>query len=87
MRPDLIGHYLYGRLHGGVISASLDALGGLARTYLLAEAIIRRLADWIDPSVLHALLAHDLPLSLDDEASTRDSAARVQAAIGDPGAR
>ncbi|MBP8265587.1 MAG: DNA topoisomerase (ATP-hydrolyzing) subunit B [Zoogloea sp.] len=66
----------------GAEAIHTDALGGLARTYLLAEAIIRRLADWIDPSVLHALLAHDLPLSLDDEASTRDSAARVQAAIG-----
>jgi uncharacterized protein (TIGR00369 family) len=30
MRPDLIGHYLYGRLHGGVISAVLDAMGGVA---------------------------------------------------------
>jgi DNA gyrase subunit B len=42
-----------------------DALGGLARTYLLAEAVIRRLTDWIDPTVLHALLAHDLPLSVE----------------------
>lgn len=30
MRPDLVGHYLYGRLHGGVISATLDAVGGCA---------------------------------------------------------
>jgi uncharacterized protein (TIGR00369 family) len=30
MRPDLVGHPTYNRLHGGVISASLDALGGLA---------------------------------------------------------
>lgn len=30
MRHDLIGHYSYNRIHGGVISASLDALGGLA---------------------------------------------------------
>jgi uncharacterized protein (TIGR00369 family) len=30
MRPELIGHYLHGRLHGGVISATLDATGGLA---------------------------------------------------------
>lgn len=30
MRPELVGHYLYGRLHGGVISATLDATGGLA---------------------------------------------------------
>ena len=30
MRPELIGHYGHHRLHGGVISATLDALGGLA---------------------------------------------------------
>jgi uncharacterized protein (TIGR00369 family) len=30
MRPDLIGHYTHQRLHGGVISATLDAMGGLA---------------------------------------------------------
>ena len=30
MRPELVGHYQYNRLHGGVISASLDGLGGLA---------------------------------------------------------
>jgi uncharacterized protein (TIGR00369 family) len=30
MRPELVGHYLHGRLHGGVISATLDHMGGLA---------------------------------------------------------
>jgi uncharacterized protein (TIGR00369 family) len=30
MRPELVGHFAYNRLHGGVISASLDAMGGLA---------------------------------------------------------
>ena len=30
MRDDLIGHFGLQRIHGGVISASLDALGGLA---------------------------------------------------------
>lgn len=30
MREDLIGHYGHQRLHGGVISAGLDAMGGLA---------------------------------------------------------
>ena len=37
MRPDLVGHYLYGRLHGGVISAVLDATGGNAVMWALAE--------------------------------------------------
>jgi uncharacterized protein (TIGR00369 family) len=30
MRPDLIGHSAYQRIHGGVISAGLDSMGGLA---------------------------------------------------------
>ena len=30
MKPELVGHYAYNRLHGGVISAGLDAMGGLA---------------------------------------------------------
>ncbi|WP_374366098.1 thioesterase family protein [Piscinibacter sp.] len=30
MREELIGHYGHRRLHGGVISAGLDAMGGLA---------------------------------------------------------
>jgi uncharacterized protein (TIGR00369 family) len=30
MRRELVGHYAFNRIHGGVISAGLDALGGLA---------------------------------------------------------
>jgi uncharacterized protein (TIGR00369 family) len=30
MRQDLVGHYSHNRVHGGVISAGLDAMGGLA---------------------------------------------------------
>ena len=30
MRPDLVGHPSYNRIHGGVISAALDAMGGMA---------------------------------------------------------
>jgi uncharacterized protein (TIGR00369 family) len=30
MKPELIGHFAHQRLHGGVISATLDAMGGLA---------------------------------------------------------
>jgi len=37
MRPELVGHYLYGRLHGGVISATLDATGGFALMWAIAE--------------------------------------------------
>ncbi len=37
MKPELVGHYSYGRLHGGVISAVLDAMGGLALMVGIAE--------------------------------------------------
>ncbi|WP_310460808.1 thioesterase family protein [Sphaerotilus sp.] len=37
MRPELVGHFLYGRLHGGVISAALDAMGGFALTTAIGE--------------------------------------------------
>ena len=30
MKQDLVGHFAYNRLHGGVISAGLDAIAGLA---------------------------------------------------------
>lgn len=37
MRPELVGHAAYGRLHGGVISAVLDAMGALALMVATAE--------------------------------------------------
>ena len=49
MRPELVGHYLYGRLHGGVISAALDAMGGFA----LMVAIGEKHADENTAQVLH----------------------------------
>lgn len=30
MKQDLIGHFAYNRIHGGVVSAGLDAMAGLA---------------------------------------------------------
>lgn len=30
MKTELVGHYAYHRIHGGAISAGLDAMGGLA---------------------------------------------------------
>ncbi|HAU57813.1 MAG TPA: thioesterase family protein, partial [Comamonadaceae bacterium] len=30
MKPELIGHFAHNRIHGGVISAGLDAMAGLA---------------------------------------------------------
>lgn len=45
MRPELIGHYTHQRLHGGVISATLDAMGGLA---VMAAIGARHLDEAVD---------------------------------------
>ena len=37
MRAQLVGHYLYGRLHGGVIATALDAVGSYVLMLGLAE--------------------------------------------------
>jgi len=37
MRPELVGHFLYGRLHGGVTSAVLDAAAGFALMCAIAD--------------------------------------------------
>ena len=36
MKPELVGHYAYNRVHGGVISAVLDAIGSAAVMACLA---------------------------------------------------
>jgi uncharacterized protein (TIGR00369 family) len=48
MRHELIGHYAHQRLHGGVISASLDAMGGLA---VMAAIAARHMDEAIDARI------------------------------------
>ena len=43
MRPDLVGHYAYNRIHGGVISAVLDAIGSAAVMACLAAKHMKEL--------------------------------------------
>ena len=62
----------------GAISS--DALSELARKYLLAEAVIERLARIIDQDALRALL-DGLELSLTTEAVATDSAQRLETAM------
>jgi uncharacterized protein (TIGR00369 family) len=47
MRPELVGHFLYGRLHGGVISATLDTTGGFALMVALGEKHPEESADQV----------------------------------------
>ncbi|WP_374501315.1 DNA topoisomerase (ATP-hydrolyzing) subunit B [Zoogloea sp.] len=83
---ELNGHLLKMALEGasllpreGADPIQGDPLGGLARSYLLGEAVINRLSGHIDPEALHALLHHDLELSVADEAAARASAERLAA--------
>jgi uncharacterized protein (TIGR00369 family) len=47
MRPELVGHAAYGRLHGGVISATLDGLAGVALLVEMAEKHADESADQV----------------------------------------
>jgi DNA gyrase subunit B len=62
---------------------SADSLGDVAREYLLAEAVIERLARVVDPSALRAIL-NGVRLDLSSESAARRSASALQAAIDDP---
>ncbi|WP_131109676.1 DNA topoisomerase (ATP-hydrolyzing) subunit B [Sulfuricystis thermophila] len=59
------------------------ALEELANSYLTSEAIIRRLADFVDSEALHALIAHDIALDLSTETAAKDSAERLRAVLPD----
>ena len=57
-----------------------DALGELSRKYLLAEAVIERLAKIIDQDALRSIL-DGLELDLSDEAAASASASRLETAM------
>ncbi|MEW6294134.1 MAG: DNA topoisomerase (ATP-hydrolyzing) subunit B [Pseudomonadota bacterium] len=59
------------------------ALEELAKSYLTSEAIIRRLADFIDAGVLHALIAHDIALDLANEAAAQAGADQIGRVLAD----
>ncbi len=60
-----------------------EAFASVARDYLLADAVIERLARIVEPAALHAVLAGaQIDLSNDEAAAA--SAAAMQAAIDDP---
>ncbi len=59
------------------------ALEELAKSYLTSEAIIRRLAHFIDADVLHALIAHDIALDLSSAAAAQAGADRIGRVLAD----
>jgi DNA gyrase subunit B len=65
----------------GAEPLSGSAFEEMAREYLLAEAIVERLAEYADGELLRTLLEHNVALNLDDEAAARDSAARLSATL------
>src|SRR6202171_1309011 len=59
-----------------------ESFGDVAREYLLAEAVIERLARFVEPAALRAML-NGVRVDLDTEAAAQASAAALRAAIDD----
>src|SRR5260370_39163897 len=90
---ELKGHLLKVALNGAELTPGMDApplaaqtFENVAREYLLAEAVVERLARLIDPSGLYAMLG-GVRVGLGTEAAATGSAQAVQDAIGDPEVR
>ena len=66
----------------GAEPISGSALETLAREYLLAEAVINRIAHLINPEVLHALVDANLSIDLSSQAAAEASAAALMDAVG-----
>ena len=60
-----------------------ESFGNVAREYLLAEAVIERLGRLVEPAALRAIL-NGVRVDLSSEATARQSAQALQAAIDDP---
>jgi DNA gyrase subunit B len=61
----------------GAAAIEGETLGELARAYLLSEAVMRRVGEFIDPAILHAMLAHDISIDVADQATAQASAERL----------
>ncbi|MGQ0656404.1 MAG: thioesterase family protein [Betaproteobacteria bacterium] len=62
MRPELIGSFLHQRLHGGVISATLDAMGGLAA---IAAIGARHMDEPVDQRLMRFINLGTIDLRID----------------------
>ncbi len=67
---------------GGKPAIAGTALEELARQYLVANAVVERLGNWMDVAALRAI-ADGLKLDLDTAAAAEASAAALQAALAD----
>jgi DNA gyrase subunit B len=67
----------------GHMALAAEALGELARKYLLAEAVIERLSRVTDPAVLYAML-NGVGVNLATEEAASRSARDLTDAVGDP---
>ncbi len=86
---ELKQHLLRVALKGAELTPGVDlpalaaeSFGNVAREYLLAEAVIERLARLIDPAALRAVL-NGVRLDLSSESAARASADALQTAMGD----
>ena len=81
LKQALVGAALLPQQDGQPISG--EALQQLASSYLLARAVIDRIARLIDRDVLVAILSNGLKLDLRDAETTRASAERLQRVLTD----
>jgi len=81
LKQALVGAALMPQQNGQAIAG--DALRQLASSYLLARAVIDRIARLIDQDVLVAILKNGVKLELHDAESARSSAQRLQRVLAD----
>jgi DNA gyrase subunit B len=67
----------------GLPPLAAESFGNVAREYLMAEAVIERLARAIEPVALRAML-NGVKVDLDSDTAAEESAAALMAAIDDP---
>jgi len=86
MKPELVGHYAYQRIHGGVISAVLDAMGSLAVMAALGakhmdEPVAKRLERFARHSTIDLRIDFLRP-GIGDSFKVHAEAMRVGARVG-----
>ena len=86
MKPELVGHYAYHRIHGGVISAVLDAIGSMAVMAALGakhmdESVAKRLERFARHSTIDLRIDFLRP-GIGEKFTIHAEALRVGARVG-----